>query len=250
MKITDQVAIITGGSSGIGKATVEKFMEAEAAGVAIADVNNDAAQEIAAEVTKKHKGEAIAIQTDVAKPESVAELARLVMDRFGRIDILVNNAGICPVTPWDAATVESWNHILSVNLTGAFLCTKAVLPHMRQRKYGRIVYMSSVGAFQGSLVAHVAYGASKAGMIALMKSIAKGFGAEGINANAITPGTVDTPLTDSFSETIKRRFAEAAPLKRQGTAEELADATLFLVSSRATYINGATLHVNGGSLLV
>ena len=121
---------------------------------------------------------------------------------------------------------------------------------MRQYKFGRLVFISSAGAFMGSVTGHVAYGASKAGMIALMKVLAKEFAVEGILANAIAPGSIDTPLTDSFGVDAKRRFAEASPLERQGTPRELADAVLFLVSDRSTYVNGATLHVNAGSLLV
>ena len=121
---------------------------------------------------------------------------------------------------------------------------------MRKHRYGRIVYISSVGAFLGSVTGHVAYGASKAGIIALMKVVAKNFASEGILANAIAPGSIDTPLTDSFGSEAKSKFAEASPLKRQGTARELADAVLYLVSGRASYVTGATFHVNGGALLV
>jgi len=130
-----------------------------------------------------------------------------------------------------------------------FLCTKAVIPIMREQKYGRIVYVSSVAARVGSLVAHVAYGASKAGVIALMKSVAKGFAASGITANAVSPGTIDTPLTKSFGADIEDAFRNNCVMKRQGYPKEVADSVLYLVSDRATYITGATLDVDGGFAL-
>jgi len=249
MNLKDQVAIVTGGGSGIGRAIAETFAEAGISGITIVDINRKAAREVADYLQTRYACTAIASEADVSNETAVEETVATTANAFGRVDILVNNAGICSVTPWDEITLESWNRILEVNLTGAFLCTKRVVPHMRRRRYGRIVYITSIAAFLGSLVAHVAYGASKAGMIALMKSVAKEFAAEGITANAIAPGTIDTPMTDSFGSVLKGRLAESALLKRQGTPREIADAALFLVSSRATYVTGATMHVNGGALL-
>jgi len=250
MNLKGQVAILTGGGSGIGRAIAETFAEAGISGITVADINLRSAEEVADCLRTRYGCTAIASGADASKESAVEDMVAATVSKFGQVDILVNNAGICPVTSWDETTLRSWNRILEVNLTSAYLCTRAVLPHMRKRKCGRIVYITSVAAFLGSLVAHVAYGVSKAGMIALMKSVAKEFGGEGINANAVAPGTIDTPMTDSFGEAIKRRFVESAPLKRQGSPQEVADAVLFLVSSRSNYVNGATLHVNGGSLLV
>ena len=250
MDLSGRVAIVTGAASGIGRATAQVLAEAGAAGVVIADIEAAGSRETGRLVEASTRAQSLVVETDVADQEQVEGMVAATLERFGRVDILVNNAGICPVTPWDETTLEDWNRVLQVNLTSAYLCTKAVLPHMRRRRWGRIVYISSAGAFLGSVVAHVAYGASKAGMIALMKVIAKEFAAEGVLANAIAPGSIDTPITDSFGPEAKRRYAEAAPLKRQASARELADAVLYLVSDRATYMTGATLHVNGGSLLV
>ena len=250
MNLKGQVAIVTGAGSGIGRAVAETFAEAGIAGVTIADMNPQSSEEVASSLRSCASCQTLVSVTDVSEESAAQEMVTATVEKFGKVDILVNNAGICPLEPWDKTTLKSWNHILDVNLTSAYLCTKAVLGHMRPQKYGRIIYISSVGAFLGSVVAHVAYGVSKAGMIALMKSVAKEFGAEGINANAISPGPIDTPMRDGFGDEIKRRLVEAVPLKRAGTARELADAVLFLASNRASYINGATLHVNGGSLLV
>ena len=170
--------------------------------------------------------------------------------QFQRVDILVNNAGIAPVVRWSEVTEENWRHVMDVNLNGAFLCTLAVLPVMKKQQAGRIVNISSVGAFLGSVCAHPAYGASKAAMIAMTKSAAKEFAGDGILVNAIAPGSIETPLAASFGEAQKEEFIQAAPLKRQAAPRELADAVWYLVSDRSTYVTGATLHVNGGSLLV
>jgi len=250
MCLNGQVAIITGAASGIGRSIAEVFAEAGIAGLTVADIDAKAADQTVAFLSKNWDCKAIATQTDVANAACVEEMVEATIRTFGRIDILVNNAGICPMTAWDDTTLDTWNRILAINLTGAYLCTKAALPHMRRNKYGRIVYISSVGAFLGSLVGHVAYGASKAGMIALMKSVAKGFCREGINANAIAPWTISTKIPESFGEPIVAQWVENTPLKRQGQPREVADAALYLVSDRSTYITGATLHVNGGYLLV
>ncbi len=250
MDISGKVAIVTGGASGIGHAVAEVLAEAGAAGIVIADIDLARAEETKEQIEARTSTQGLVVKTDVRDEDQVNGMVEDAVSRFGRVDILVNNAGICPMVPWDDTTLESWNRILEINLTGAYLCSKAVLPHMRQRNFGRLVFISSLGAFMGSVTGHVAYGASKAGMIALMKVVAKEFATEGILANAIAPGSIDTPLTDDFGVEIKQRFAEASTLKRQGTPREIADAALFLVSDRSTYVNGATLHVNAGSLLV
>ena len=250
MDIAGRIAIVTGGASGIGRAVCEVLAEAGARGVVIADVDAQGAAETRARIEADTAAEGLVVATDVSDEDQVAALVAATMERFGRIDILVNNAAICPMVPWDQTDLASWSRIIEVNLTGAYLCCRAVLPHMRAQRSGRVVFISSAGAFMGSVTGHVAYGASKAGMLALMKVVAKEFAADGVLANAIAPGSIDTPITASFGPENKRKYAEAATLKRQGTTRELADAVLYLVSDRSTYINGATLHVNGGSLLV
>ena len=250
MDLSGKVAIVTGAASGIGRATAEVLAEAGAAGVVVADVDRAAGSETVSLVESRTRARGLFVATDVACQDQVEGLVAGAMDRFGKVDILVNNAGICPVTPWDETTLEGWNEVLAVNLTGAYLCTRAVLRHMRERKFGRIVYISSAGAVLGSVTAQAGYGASKAGMIALMKYVARNFAADGILANAIAPGSIDTPITNSFGPEVKRNFAKTSFLDRQGTPRELADAVLYLVSDRSTYVTGATFHVNGGFVLV
>jgi len=249
MKLEGKLAIVTGGASGIGKAIAEKFAEAGATGVVIADVNDEIAEQVATILASKYDSEVLAVPTDVSDPQSVREMVNVAMDRFGHIDVLVNDAGICPVVPWDETTLEDWNHILAVNLTGMFLCTKAVIPIMCSQGFGRIVYVSSTAASVGSLVAHVAYGVSKAGVIALMKTVAKTFAPYGIRANAISPGTTDTPMTGEFSSGIRESFVDNCVLRRQAEPGEIADAALYLVSDRSSYVTGHVLDVDGGFAL-
>ena len=249
MDLSGRVAIITGGASGIGQAIANEAALSGARGVVIADIDRDRANENAEVISSRHGSEALSVPTDVTDEKQVAVLVKKTIETFGRIDILVNNTGICPIVDWDDTDVGSWNRIMNVNLTSMFICTKAVIPHMRANHYGRILFISSMGGLVGSLIAHVAYGVSKAGVIALMKSVAKGFAEDGILANAICPGSIDTPLTESFGEVMKKSFANACFLKRQGTAKELADAAIFLVSDRSTYITGAVLQVSGGRLI-
>ena len=246
--LTGKVAIVTGGASGIGQAVAEVFAAADLAGLVIADV--DGAAGTAAEIKSRFATDAIGITTDISDSAQVGAMVDGAVRRFDRIDILVNNAGIAPMVEWDDVTEENWRQVLEVNLNGAFYCILAVLPTMRRQQAGRIVNISSVGAFVGSVTAHPAYGVYKAGMIAMTKSLAKTYAHEGILVNAIAPGSFDTPLARSFGEEWVQRYADMSPLGRQGTPRELADAVFYLVSDRSTYVTGATLHVNGGSLLV
>ena len=246
MNLTGRVAIVTGGAQGLGRATVEAFVEADALGVIIADMQADEAQSTAQEIMDAQRGQVVALPTDVCNPSQVEAMVQTAIDRFGRIDILVNNAGVCPILDWDSVTLEDWNHILAVNVTGMFLCTKTVIPHMKTQEYGRIVYVSSPAGRVGSIIAHVAYGVSKGGCLALMKSVAKGFAKDGILANAVLPGPIDTPLSHSFGEDFWNSQEERPLLKRHASAKEVADAVLFLVSDRSTYITGHELWVDGG----
>ena len=237
--LSGKVAIVTGGASGIGRAVVELLLEAGVQGVTAADVNDVDVE-----------GDVLSVKTDVASHEDVKRMVSQTLDRFGRVDILVNNAGIAPIVRWPGVTEANWRRVLDVNLNGALLCVLEVLPYMRRQQYGRIVNISSVGAFLGSVTAHPAYGVSKAGMIAMTKSLAKECAADGILVNAIAPGAIDTAILDSFGEEARQFYAEASLLKRHGSPRELAEAVLFLVSDASSYITGSTLHVNGGSLLV
>ena len=248
--LDNRVAIVTGGASGIGQAIVERFAEVPLKGITIADTNLSAAEKIASEIKSRTLCQVLAIETDISEQSQVRSMVDQTMDHFGRIDILVNNAGIAPITRWPEVTEENWTQVMNVNLHGAFLCIHSIWPYMREQQWGRIVNISSVGAFLGSITAHPAYGVSKAGLIALTKSAAKEMAPHGILVNAIAPGSIDTPILEAFGPEQREMYRKASLLKRQGDPQELANAVHFLVSDQSTYITGATLHVNGGSLLV
>jgi len=246
MDLKGKIAIVTGGAQGIGRAVVERFAEAGAAGIVIADIQDQAAAACAQAVMQQHGSVIVSIPTDVSDQAQVKRLVQAAQDQFGRIDILVNNASLCPVVAWDDVTIENWNQILAVNLTGMLLCSQAVIPCMKKQHFGRMVFISSEAAFNGSYAAHVAYGVTKAGELALMKSVAKGFAQDNILANAITCGPVDTPLGHSLGADFWASSDQKTLLKRHADAHEIADAVLFLVSGRSTYITGQVLRVNGG----
>jgi 3-oxoacyl-[acyl-carrier protein] reductase len=248
--LTDRVAIVTGGAEGLGRATVQRLVEAGALGVVLVDLQFQKARSAAQEIMSAYGGQVLAIATDVSNPQQVEAMVQTAATKFGRIDILINNAGICPVVAWDDVNLENWNRILAINLTGMFLCTRTVIPYMKALGAGRIVYISSPAAYLGSIVAHVGYGVSKAGVVALMKSVAKGFAADGILANAIAPGPMDTPMSHSFDPRFWESTEQKTLLKRHAEATEVADAVLFLVSNRSTYITGQVLFVDGGYGLV
>ena len=248
--LKNKVAIITGGASGIGRSVAELFALQNISALTIADIQSDLMHELSIDLEKRFDSKVLISKTDVSNQAAVNQMVQQTIDCFGQVDILINNAGICPMVPWEETTLENWNQLLSVNLTSAFLCSQAVLPYMREKKYGRLIHISSVGAFIGSVTGHVAYGVSKAGIIALSKYLAKQFASEKILSNVVSPGSIDTPITESFGEENKKRFREFSPLKRQGTPQELAEAVLFLAGSGSSYITGSTIHVNGGSLLI
>jgi NAD(P)-dependent dehydrogenase (short-subunit alcohol dehydrogenase family) len=247
MNLDGKVAIVTGGAQGIGRAIVERFAESGASAVVIADIQDKAAAECAHEIMQAHGSSAVlSIPTDVSDLEGVRRMVQATIERFGRVDILVNNASICPVVAWDDVTLESWNRILAINLTGMLLCTQAVIPHMKKQQSGRIVFISSEAAFNGSYTAHVGYGVTKAGELALMKSVAKGFAKDHILANAITCGPVDTPLGHALGSDFWAQSDQRTLLKRHADAHEIADVALFLVSDQSTYITGQVIRANAG----
>ena len=251
MRLDGKTAIVTGAASGIGAAVVRTFARAGVRAITLADTEEQQAKNLATEVSADYECELLVSKTDVSQSGQVIQMVEQTIDQFGEISILVNNAGIAPATSWSEVNEDNWRQVMDVNVHGAFLCLWNVVPYMRTKQWGRVVNISSVGAFKGSITAHPAYGVSKAGVIALTKSAAKEFATDGILVNAIAPGSIDTPLAkQNFTEQQRDAYRKAAVLNRHGTAAEVADTVLFLASERSTYITGATLHVNGGSLLV
>jgi NAD(P)-dependent dehydrogenase (short-subunit alcohol dehydrogenase family) len=244
----DRVAIVTGGASGLGKAMVVRFVE-EGCRVVIPDINGAAAAATAAEIEKKYPDRALGLQVDVTNQDDVKRMVQTIVDKWGRIDILVNNAGICPVVSFEDLTVDMWDKVMTVNLRSMFLCTQAVVGLMSKAGYGKIVNIASFAGQAGGIVAPVNYSASKGGVIAFTRSLARIYSIKGINVNAVAPGTIHTPMTDVFPPEGKKRLESTVPMGRLGEPEEVADGVVFLASDRASYITGHVLSINGGNYM-
>ncbi len=247
MLLQDRVAFITGAGSGIGRAIAQAFA-GQGAKVALVDVDLDAARRAAGEIGDAG-GAALALRADVSSPDEVNQAVGAAAGAFGGLDILVNNAGICPLEPLEAISLESCNHVLAVNLTGAFLCAQAALPYLRRSRHGRIINLGSVAGRIGGLAVGAHYSVSKAGLMCLTKVLAKMLAGEGITANSISPGTTETALTAGWDAPVKESLRQQIPLGRLGSPEDVAAAALFLASDGAAYMTGATLDVNGGLVM-
>ena len=243
-----QVAIVTGAARGIGLACVRWFL-AHGYRVAALDVDNKELLKISVAFGEPNR--VLALHCDVASPAEVNAAIEKVTSTFGRIDVLVNNAGFAIFKPLLEHTYEEWRQVMSVNLDGAFLCTQACAPIMLKNikttgACGAVVNIASISGLRASAL-RVAYGTSKAAIIHLTKQQAVELGNMGIRVNAIAPGPVDTDMAKKVhSAAIRKDYADAIPLKRYGTPEEIAESVGFLCSPVASYINGQTLAVDGG----
>lgn len=242
-RLKDKVAIITGGASGIGKATAIRFAR-EGAKVAIWDVNQEGGEKVI-QLIQSHGGTARFYIVNTTNEAAVKAAAASVNQDFGRIDILINNAGITRDATLKKMDMEKWNQVISVNLTGVFLCAQAVVPFMEANNYGRIVNASSIVGLTGNF-GQTNYAATKSGIIGMTKVWAREFGKKGITSNAIAPGFIRTEMMETIPEEVLETFTSRTPLQRLGTVEELASAYLFLASDEASFINGTVLSVDGG----
>jgi 3-oxoacyl-[acyl-carrier protein] reductase len=243
----DQVALITGASSGIGRATAEA-MARQGARVAVNYCKNQIGAEQAVEAVLKAGTEGILVRADVTHQAEIQAMVEVVRKRWGHIDILVNNAGdlIARRTLTDM-TEEYWDQIMALNLKSAFLCTKAVWEEMAGRKSGCIINVTSIAARNGGGPGAAAYAAAKGGLLTYTKSLAKELAPHGIRVNGVAPGVITTPYHERHSSPeLMRKFVTTIPLGRTGTAEETADVIVFLASPGARYIIGETVEVNGG----
>ena len=250
-KLDGKAAIITGGGEGIGRSIALEFAKA-GADVAVASRTLSNLEKVVGEI-EALGGRSIAIVTDVSVSEQVRNMVEKTMEQFGKVDILVNNAAIVHRTPLLEITEEEWDEILSVNLKGNFLCTQAIAKHMVERRYGKIINISSVTGRGGGSIWMGHYTASKAGIISLTKSYAKELGPYGINVNAIAPGAIDTdqPRRGRTPEQIQQFLeyaAKSAIIGRIGTAQDIANLALFLASDEASFICGETIAIDGGRL--
>ena len=239
-----KVALVTGAARGIGKAIALKFAE-EGADVAFTDlVINEAAEETIAEIAAyghKVKG----YDSNAANFEETHTVVDQILQDFGRIDILVNNAGITKDGLVMRMTEEQWDAVINVNLKSAFNFIHAVIPGMAKQRSGSIINMASIAGQMGN-PGQVNYASSKAGLIAMAKSVAKEMGSRGIRANAIAPGFIVSEMTNALPEAVRDEYIKVIPMKRGGTVDEIANTALYLASDLSSYVTGQVIAVNGG----
>ncbi|MER3438464.1 MAG: hypothetical protein C4346_13255, partial [Chloroflexota bacterium] len=239
------VAVVTGGGSGIGRAICERFAR-EGARIVAADLRPERAEETAARIVASG-GDAIGLPVDVARADSVAAMAQAALERYDRVDILVNNAGLSVGNDILEISEEQWDLNLDVVLKGVYLCSRALLPGMLERRRGVILNISSVNGLIA--VGEAAYSAAKAGMINLTQNMAIRYGDRGVRVNCIAPGTIRTPI---WRERLAKdphvfdKLAKWYPLGRVGEPDDVASAAVFLCSDEASWITGVTLPVDGG----
>ena len=248
-KVKDQVIIVTGGGNGMGRAFCEGLAR-EGARVVVADIDAQAAEGVAAALGEAGH-EALAVATDVSQEADAANLANAAIQRFGRIDGLVNNAAVFqrPLMfhgPIEEMSVEEWDRLMAVNLRGVFLCSRAVVPTMKQQRSGKIVNISS-GTVAGASAAAVHYVTSKAGVIGFTRSLARGLGEYNINVNAIAPGaTLTIDDADESRAESRQTYNQNRAIKRQEVAEDVVGPVVFLCSHDSDFVTGQTVAVNGG----
>ncbi len=245
MDLNGKTAFVTGASQGIGRACALVLAEA-GADVVVASRNLKRLEQVAEEVRALGR-KALAVALDLSRPETVPAAFKSLQEKedFSKIDILVNNAGVTRDGLLLRMKMEAWRQVLETNLTGAYLCTQAVLSGMVRRRYGRIVNITSVVAQAGNS-GQANYISSKAGLIGLSKAVAAEVASRNITVNAVAPGLIETAMTENLTDEVKSKMLERVPLGRMGTDREVAHAVRFLASPEADYITGHVLNVNGG----
>jgi NAD(P)-dependent dehydrogenase (short-subunit alcohol dehydrogenase family) len=244
MMFNGEVAIITGGAQGIGRAVAEEFCR-EGARAVILDINDE--KGIAAEKEIRQSGaDAAYFHCDVSRPVEIDQVIPKILEKFGAINILVNNAGILHATPIEEITEEEWDRMMDVNLKSMFFMCQKVLPSFRTAGGGKIVNISSLAGRMGGIANGLGYTATKAAIIGLTYGFARRLAKDNINVNAVAPGTTETDILKAFTPEKKEELRQSIPVKRLGKPQDIANTVVFLASSKASFITGAILDVNGG----
>ena len=246
MEFAGQTAIVTGAARGFGRAITRRLARAGARVVA-ADINLPGVEETV-DLVRKERGEALAVHVDVASARSVEAMVQAALGFGGRVDILVNNAGIWKMVATDELSEADWDLLVDVNMKGVFLCCRAVIPSMKKQGRGHIVNIASIAARNGGTFAGLHYVASKGGVLAMTKRLARELGPFGIVVNGLNPGTSQTEMTAGWDPKIMEGIIRNTPLGRTVTPEDIADAVAFLASDAARFVHGETIEVNGGIL--
>ena len=246
MSDTRQTAIITGAARGIGKAIAQRLAK-EGMNIVISDIMHEEAIKTAAEIEKSGV-RVLAVKTDVSSAKDAEELIKQTMSAFGAVDILINNAGVTRDNLSIRMGESDWDLVLNINLKGTFLCSQYAAREMMKKRYGRIVNMASISGIMGT-AGQANYASSKAGVIALTKSMARELGGRNITINAVAPGFILTEMTEKLPANVKEAYIAQIALKRAGTPEDVAAAVHFLISPAAQYITGTVLNVSGGLLI-
>jgi len=241
--LSDKVAIVTGASRGIGRA-IALALASQGAKVVASARNGEALAQLAEEI-KAQGGDALAVVGDVALEDDANNLVKQAVEAYGQVDVFINNAGITRDGLLLRMKNDDWDAVLDTNLKGAFLCTRAVAKVMSKQRSGRIINISSVVGEMGN-AGQANYCASKAGLLGLTKSVARELARRNVTVNAITPGFITTEMTEDMTEKAHEAMTEQIPLGRPGSAEDVANAVIFLASDQSAYITGQVLGVNGG----
>jgi 3-oxoacyl-[acyl-carrier protein] reductase/2-hydroxycyclohexanecarboxyl-CoA dehydrogenase len=244
-RLQDKIAIVTGAARGLGKGIAEKLCQ-EGAKVVIVDIMQDVCNETVNEFLEKGYA-ATSFAANIAKQEDVQNLFKFAVEEFGTIDILVNNAGINRDTTLHKMTIEQWQQVIDVNLTGTFLCTQEAAKLMREKEYGRIISISSA-SWLGNF-GQANYAASKAGVVGLMKTAARELAKKNITCNAICPGFIDTDMTRGVPDKVWDIMISKIPMGRAGSPSDVGNMIAFLASDEAAYITGEVINVGGGMIL-
>jgi NAD(P)-dependent dehydrogenase (short-subunit alcohol dehydrogenase family) len=246
MRFSGKIAVVTGAAQGIGAAIAKRLYDDGADYVALLDLNAEKLAAAASAIDPEGKRVGAHV-CNVSKPESVNEVFAQIGQRFGRIDILVNNAGITRDAMLHKMTDEQWLSVIDVNLNSMYYCCKAVVPGMRERKYGKIVNLASVSAFGN--IGQTNYGASKGGVIGFTKCLAREVARSRVTVNCIAPSYINTDMLRAVPEQVMQKFLAAIPMERLGEPEELAAAAAFLCSDDSSFVTGECLVVSGGSYM-